>query len=269
MSTVTPDLSDFKPDTQDMSDFKPDSPVESPIAPPPNAAPYSVTPESSADFVNRITGHPGYKPAPFTPLSVAKGTLNDLKTLTVGGIQATARGLAGGKPILGMPPPPAQTIQAGANVGVGMLLGGLEGEGISPTEGLNRVINKVPTSDPAFSAIRGAAQDTATPVEVGKLPIAKGNPYSGPRTPASMDVVQSTNHDLAGYHPESQTMTIQFKNGRVYQYRGVPQEIYDQYLQSESQGSFFANNIKGRYQTDFRGTVKPSAGSQVRHSLGR
>ncbi len=82
-----------------------------------------------------------------------------------------------------------------------------------------------------------------------------GNPYAGPRTPAVMEPVASGQIAKIGYHPESQTAVIQFSNGKVYQYSGVPPEMYDNLKNAESVGSFFAQNIKGRYSTAFRGTI--------------
>ena len=102
-----------------------------------------------------------------------------------------------------------------------------------------------------------------------KSPAVQGaDPFSGPRAPAQMEQAQSTTIQSHGYHPESQTMTVQFKNGKTYAYSGVPPEVYDQYRNSESQGSFFSQNIKGRYKTDFKGTVKPTPGQQVKQALG-
>jgi hypothetical protein len=90
-----------------------------------------------------------------------------------------------------------------------------------------------------------------------KVPQAKSPkfPYVGPRTPKAMETSPSTTIAQHGYHPESSTMIVEFKNGKVYEYRGVPPEVYDAYKASESHGSFFAQNIKGRYETNFRGVA--------------
>jgi hypothetical protein len=100
-------------------------------------------------------------------------------------------------------------------------------------------------------------EPSSRPVPLGNLPQPKGNPYSSRRTPP-MEPAQSTNITLHGYDPASQTLVVQFKNGNVYEYRGVPQEVFNKYRASESQGSFLANQIKGRYTTILRGTVKPA-----------
>lgn len=118
------------------------------------------------------------------------------------------------------------------------------------------------------------ANPSASPYQVvqlggAKAPAVQGSdPFSGPRAPAQMEAAQSTTIQSHGYHGDSQTMTVQFKNGKVYEYRGVPQKVYNQYQQSESQGSFFSNNIKGRYQTRLLGAVKPTPGQQVSQNLG-
>jgi KTSC domain-containing protein len=106
-----------------------------------------------------------------------------------------------------------------------------------------------------------------TPVPIGNLPQPKGNPYAGPRTPAVMDPVTSGQISKIGYHPDSQTAVIQFANGRVYQYSGVPQEMYDNMKNAESVGSFFAQNIKGRYSTAFRGSVPQLKGAKAAQAL--
>lgn len=109
-------------------------------------------------------------------------------------------------------------------------------------------------SIPAPKSAAEPAAQTSQPVQVGKLPAESGDPYAGPRTP-DMKMVDSTNLQKAGYDAKSQTMVVEFRNGRVYEYRGVPKEIYQQFNESESQGSFLSRNIKGRYQTNYRGSV--------------
>lgn len=160
----------------------------------------------------------------------------------------------------------------------GLMAGGGIAKTFPTTVTAGGVLNKIMDFAQKAAGVSGGAKpveqavagEVVNPVPAGQLPIAKGNPYAGPRTPPNMEVAQSTNIGLHGYEPNSQTMLVQFKNGRVYEYRGVPQEIYDAYkTDPASQGSFFAQNIKGRYETNFRGTVKPTAGAQVRRALGK
>lgn len=68
----------------------------------------------------------------------------------------------------------------------------------------------------------------------------------------------STTIEAHGYNPNTQEAVVHFKNGGVYKYKGVPQQVYNQFQNSESQGSFHANNLKGRYVTEKIGQVKPN-----------
>lgn len=122
-----------------------------------------------------------------------------------------------------------------------------------------------------------------TPVEIGKGATAGLNrhpdgPYSGPNTPV-METVQSGQIYKSGYHSDSGTMVVEFHgtgkptranptgNNPVYELKGVPEEIYNQYKSAPSQGSYYAQNLKGRYETNLRGFVKPSPGARAKQAL--
>jgi hypothetical protein len=49
----------------------------------------------------------------------------------------------------------------------------------------------------------------------------------------------------AGY--ENGVMEIEFNNGKRFQYAGVPQDVYDRLMRHSSPGSYFHQNIKGKY----------------------
>ena len=59
--------------------------------------------------------------------------------------------------------------------------------------------------------------------------------------------VTSSNIASVGYEAETMTLEIEFNNGRVYQYQGVPQEVYEALIQAGSKGSYFNANIKNSY----------------------
>ena len=61
------------------------------------------------------------------------------------------------------------------------------------------------------------------------------------------EFVNSSNIRSVGYHAETSTLEIEFNNGGVYQYQGVPQGEYDGLMSSGSKGSYFHANIKNRY----------------------
>jgi len=54
---------------------------------------------------------------------------------------------------------------------------------------------------------------------------------------------------------DGETLRVQFNDkktgagGKFYDYRDVPENIYDDLLSAESVGKFFHANIKGKYQT--------------------
>lgn len=104
-------------------------------------------------------------------------------------------------------------------------------------------------------------------IPAGNMAKPVGDPYHPTLINPPMEAATSSTVDLHGYDPASRTMKVQFKNGNVYQVKGVPQEIFDGYKNAESQGSFYQQNIKGRYDTALVGRVGKTAGSQVRSAL--
>lgn len=67
---------------------------------------------------------------------------------------------------------------------------------------------------------------------------------------AEWQPVESSWLDRAGYDEETQTLTIRMKNSSdVYEYQGVPAEVYREFLEAESKGGFFATKIQGQYPT--------------------
>lgn len=62
-----------------------------------------------------------------------------------------------------------------------------------------------------------------------------------------IDVV-SSNLSQVGYEEENQTLKVVFKNGDLYHYFGVPKEVFELMLKSESIGKFFNQHVKNKYQ---------------------
>jgi hypothetical protein len=61
--------------------------------------------------------------------------------------------------------------------------------------------------------------------------------------------VSSSNLRAIGYEPETATLEVEFNHGGVYQYHGVPQEVFDSLMQAGSHGIYFNENIKNSYTT--------------------
>lgn len=67
-------------------------------------------------------------------------------------------------------------------------------------------------------------------------------------TEAPMQDVQSSLIQEVGYDPEAQVLTVHFVGtDEVYEYTGVPADVYDELMAAESKGSYFVNTIKGNY----------------------
>ncbi len=59
--------------------------------------------------------------------------------------------------------------------------------------------------------------------------------------------VSSSNIGAIGYEPETQTLEVEFLNGSVYQYAGVPVDEYAAMMNADSKGKYLNANIKGCY----------------------
>jgi guanyl-specific ribonuclease Sa len=62
------------------------------------------------------------------------------------------------------------------------------------------------------------------------------------RTPVS-----SSNISAIGYDEENQTLEVEFTNGAVYQYSGVPSGEYEGIMGADSKGKYLHANIKNHY----------------------
>ncbi len=60
--------------------------------------------------------------------------------------------------------------------------------------------------------------------------------------------VDSSNLASVGYDATSQTLEIEFQNGRIYQYFAVPQREYNGLMAADSLGSYFNSNIRDTYR---------------------
>ena len=62
------------------------------------------------------------------------------------------------------------------------------------------------------------------------------------RTPVSSSDIRAI-----GYDNESQTLEVEFINGSVYQYAGVPPGEHDAIMNADSKGRYLHENVKRRY----------------------
>ena len=61
------------------------------------------------------------------------------------------------------------------------------------------------------------------------------------------NAVASSNVSSIGYDTNTQTLEVEFLNGRVYQYYGVPDHMHEQIMQTSSKGKFLNQYIKNSY----------------------
>ena len=59
--------------------------------------------------------------------------------------------------------------------------------------------------------------------------------------------VESTTLRSAGHDARSTVLELQFRNGALYLYFGVPPSIYGDLLRADSKGGYFNQNIRGKY----------------------
>ena len=59
--------------------------------------------------------------------------------------------------------------------------------------------------------------------------------------------VASSNIHAIGYDSRSETLEIEFLNGSIYQYYGVPGHLYEKIMQEQSKGRFLHTYIKNQY----------------------
>lgn len=62
------------------------------------------------------------------------------------------------------------------------------------------------------------------------------------RTPVS-----SSNISAIGYDPDNEVLEVEFTNGAVYSYSGVPLGEYEGIMNADSKGKYLHANIKGIY----------------------
>ena len=63
-----------------------------------------------------------------------------------------------------------------------------------------------------------------------------------------MEKVESSNIMSIGYDGELEELTIEFKRGNQFRYKGVKGSIASDFGKAYSKGEYFADFIKGRYE---------------------
>lgn len=62
--------------------------------------------------------------------------------------------------------------------------------------------------------------------------------------------VQSSLFKSVGYDEKEQLLQVEFKNGDVYNYSDITQEMYQALSSAESIGKYYLANIKGKFNAN-------------------
>jgi len=62
--------------------------------------------------------------------------------------------------------------------------------------------------------------------------------------------VQSSNLSGIGYDPTDSILFVQFKNGGIYRYFGVPSDVYETLMSSSSKGNYFNTMVRGKFESE-------------------
>lgn len=60
--------------------------------------------------------------------------------------------------------------------------------------------------------------------------------------------VKSSNIEAIGHNPQQRALFVRFKNGGMYSYADVGEDVYHRMLAAESPGKFHAETIKGAFK---------------------
>ena len=64
--------------------------------------------------------------------------------------------------------------------------------------------------------------------------------------------VKSSNVFAIGYNEETGTLQVEFKNGSVYEYYEVPENVFVTFMNAESKGRFIRNLYKYKYREVYK-----------------
>jgi hypothetical protein len=76
---------------------------------------------------------------------------------------------------------------------------------------------------------------------------AAGEAAAGPETGGLAGLAAGAAEALELLHNDVGNLDLWFQNGRVYTFFGVPRSVYTDLLNASSPGSYYNQNIRGRY----------------------
>lgn len=98
------------------------------------------------------------------------------------------------------------------------------------------------TQSPADDVLKSGREDGVQETESPAAESVEQCPDDG----FTMQKVESSNVDAIGWN--SGTLAVKFKSDeKIFTYAGVSREVFDEFLNTESKGKYFAENIKGKF----------------------
>ena len=76
--------------------------------------------------------------------------------------------------------------------------------------------------------------------------------------------LKSTSLNAATYQDQSAFLELEFRNGAIYRYVGVPTQTYQELLRAESKGRYFNQHIRNRFT---HAKINPVGGGATRDSV--
>lgn len=75
-------------------------------------------------------------------------------------------------------------------------------------------------------------------------------------------VENSSNVHSRGYDAARLVLAVMFKNGTMYHHHGVPASVFNDWLLAPSAGTFYSQNIRGKYASIKMSGHCPNCGAQ-------
>ena len=69
--------------------------------------------------------------------------------------------------------------------------------------------------------------------------------------------VQSSSLSKLAYDSQHGILQVEFRDGTVYQYSGVPLQTFQELLQADSKGAFFNHHIRSRFPHNRAAALPP------------
>jgi hypothetical protein len=86
---------------------------------------------------------------------------------------------------------------------------------------------------------------------------------AAPKREIPRGAVTSSNIMTVGFDADTDTLAVEFKSGHIYHHSGVPSELVERFLNADSKGRFYADNVRGKFKSELMTGVCPAC-----HDIG-